>query len=62
MFATSVKAPQLRPDADLLPQDSREPAALGRALEACHAPACVDAAAGLVSAGDEHAVASREAQ
>jgi len=62
MFATSVKAPQLRADAHLLPQDPREPAALGGAVEAREAPTRVDAAAGLCSARDEHALASGEAQ
>jgi len=62
MFATSVKAPQLRADAHLLPQDPREPAALGGAVEAREDPTCVDPAAGLCSARDEHALASGEAQ
>jgi len=62
MFATSVKTPQLRPDADVLPQHAREPAALGRALETRQARAGVRAAPGLVSTGHENAVAAGEAQ
>src|SRR5215813_12475510 len=62
MFATSVKAPQLRPDADVLPQGAREHSALGRALEAREAPARVDAPAGFVAAGDENSGACRKPQ
>ena len=62
MVASSVKAPQLRPDADLLSKDAREPAAPGRALEAREAAAGVGAAARLVPAGHEDALAGREPQ
>src|SRR5690242_10733547 len=56
----SVKAPQLRADADLLPQDPREPAALGRPLETPEAPTRVGTAARLAAAGDEDAFAGYE--
>jgi hypothetical protein len=62
MSATSVKTPQLRPDADVLPQDACEPAALGCALETRQARARVRAAPGLVSTGHENTVADGEAQ
>src|SRR6185369_4916956 len=58
----SVKAPQLRPDADLLPQDAREHAATCRAVEARGSPTRVGAAARLVAAGHERAVAGGKAQ
>src|SRR5581483_10757512 len=58
----SVKAPQLGPDADLLPQDARERAMSRRALEAGEVPAGVDAAPPLGSARDEHAVSCCEAE
>jgi hypothetical protein len=62
MSATSVKTPQLRPDADVLPQDAREPAALGSTLETRETRARVRAAPGLVSTGHENTVADGEAQ
>src|SRR5690349_15710066 len=62
MCATSVKAPQLGADVDLLPQDARELASLGRALEAREAAARVGAAARLVPARDEDTVTGREAE
>src|SRR6476646_7144291 len=62
MSHLSVKAPQLRPDADLLPQDAREHSAVGRSFEADRAAARVGTAPGLVAAGHERAVASREAE
>ena len=58
----SVKAPQLGPDADSLPQDAREHSPLDRAVEASDASAGVRTAAGLPAAGHEDAVASREAE
>ena len=62
MAAISVKALQLGPDADVLPQDAGEHPALGRALEAGEAAARVGAAARHVAAGDEGPVAGREPQ
>src|SRR6478609_11817365 len=56
----SVKALQLRPDADLLPQDAREHAAVGRSFEAHEVPARVRAAARLAPTGHEHSLAGRE--
>jgi hypothetical protein len=56
----SVKTPQLRPDADLLPQDAREHAPLGCALEAREAAARVGATARLVAPGDEGSLAGRK--
>src|SRR4051794_41902476 len=56
----SVKAAQLRPDADLLPQDVDDPSALGRALEACEFTARVGAPPRLAAAGHERSVASGE--
>jgi hypothetical protein len=58
----SVKAPQLGPEADLLPEDAREAAPVGRAVEAGKAPARVDAATRLAPAGHEHTVANGEPQ
>jgi hypothetical protein len=60
MAATSVKALQLRPDADSRPQDTCEHSALCRALETREFAARIGAAAVLGSAGDESAVASDE--
>jgi hypothetical protein len=60
MAATSVKAAQLGPDADLLPQDAGEDPARRRTVETSEAAARVRAAARFVAAGDEHAVAARE--
>src|SRR5256714_553434 len=57
----SVKAPQLRPDADLLPQDTREHATVRRSFEARKAAARVGATPGLVTADHERALAGREA-
>src|SRR5215475_13226224 len=62
MLATSVEAPQLRPDAHVLPQGACEHPALGRALEAREGAARVGAPARLGPAGDENAVAGREPQ
>ena len=62
MADTSVKAPQLRPDADVLSQDARERPALDRALEACEVAARVRATARLVPPGHEDAFAGREAE
>jgi hypothetical protein len=62
MAHISVKAPQLRPDADLLPQDAREHAARGGALEAPEAPTRVRASSALVAAGHELAAVGGEAQ
>ena len=62
MLATSVKALQLRPDADVLSQDARERPLPGCALEAREAAARVGAATGLLPAGDEHALAGGEAE
>src|SRR5262249_30739679 len=56
----SVKAPQLGADADLLTEDTREHAAIRRALEASEVATRVDAAARLAPTGDEDAVAGRE--
>jgi hypothetical protein len=62
MAVTSVKVPQLRPDPDLLPQDAREHPARRCALEAGEAATRVGAPARLGAAGDEHALARREAE
>src|SRR4029077_7487765 len=62
MGRTSVKATQLRPDADLLPQDAREHAAFGRALEAREAAARIGTAPRFRSTHNEDAVAGREAE
>ena len=62
MCRTSVKAPQLRPDADLLPQGAREHAAFARTLEAGEVAARVGAAARLLTTGHEDTVAGGEAQ
>src|SRR5205807_1201805 len=62
MAVTSVKAPQLRPDSHLLPQDAREHAARGRALEARQAAAGVRAAARLRATGHKDAAFGREAE
>src|SRR5207302_3807208 len=60
MAFTSVKASQLRPDADVPAQGAGEHPALDRAVEARQAAARVGAATRLGSAGDESAVAGRE--
>jgi hypothetical protein len=62
MVVSSVKARKLRPDAHVLPQYTRERAALRCALEAREAAARVGATAGLASTGDEDAFAGREAE
>src|SRR5262249_27565746 len=59
---TSVKAAQLRADADLLPEYAREHPAIRCSLEAGDVAARVGAAARLVAAGHEHALAGREPQ
>src|SRR5438874_7273173 len=56
----SVKALQLRPDVDLLPQDAGEHATFGRALEAPQAVTRVGASARLAPTGHEHSVACGE--
>jgi len=58
----SVKALQLRPDADLLPQDARKHAAVGRSFEARKAAARVGATPWLAAAGHEHALTRRETE
>jgi hypothetical protein len=62
MCRTSVKAPQLRPDADLLPQGAREHAAFARAVEAGEVAARVDTAARLLTTAHEDAAAGGEPQ
>jgi hypothetical protein len=62
MSATSVKAPQFRPYAQLLPQDTRKHPTLRRALEAREVTARVGAAARLGPSGHEHAFPGREAE
>jgi hypothetical protein len=61
MLATSVKAPQLGPDAHLLPQGAREHASLHRSVEAPETAAGVRAAPGLPAPRDEDAVTGGEA-
>jgi hypothetical protein len=61
MAQLSVKAPQLRPDAHLLPQGASEHASLHRAVEAGEFAARVGTAAELPPACDEDAVAGGEA-
>jgi hypothetical protein len=61
MAVTSVKARQRRIDSHRLSQGAREHAALDGSLEAGEAAARVGAASGLVAAGDEDALAGREA-
>src|SRR5512133_2971844 len=58
----SVKAPQLGPDADVLPQDTREHATVRRSFEARQAAARVGTAARLAAAGHEDSLACREAE
>src|SRR6188472_775927 len=58
----SVKALQLGSDADLLPQDARKHAAVGRSFEARKAAARVGAAPGLAAAGHENALTGRETE
>src|SRR6478609_5522188 len=58
----SVKAPQLRSDADLLPQDARKHAAAGSSFEARKAAARIGATPGLVAARHEHAFTGRETE
>jgi len=60
MCHISVKAAQLRADADALPQDACEDATLGRALEAGELAAGVSAAARLATAGYEDTLAGRK--
>ena len=62
MCHISVKAPQLRPDSDLLSQDARKHPALRRALEARELAARVGAAARLAAAGHEDSLATSEPQ
>jgi hypothetical protein len=62
MCRTSVKAPQLRPDADLPPQGAREHAAFACAVEAGEVAARVRAAARLLTTGYEDAVAGGKPQ
>jgi hypothetical protein len=62
MAATSVKAPQLRPDSHLFSQDAGKHPALGSSFEAGRVAAGVGAAAGLCPAGHEHTLASRETE
>jgi hypothetical protein len=62
MSHISVKATQLRADADLLSQDPGERAALGRALEAREAAARVGAAARLAAAGHEGPLAGGKSE
>ena len=62
MSHISVKAAKLGSDPDLLSQVTRKHASLRGELEAREAAARVDAAAGHVSAGHEHAVAGDETQ
>src|SRR6476646_3936248 len=62
MCHISVKALQLRPDADLLPQDARKHAAVGRSFQARKAAARVGAAPGLVPTGHERTLSGREAE
>ena len=57
---SSVKASQLRPDPHLLPQDAGEHPARRRALEARAIEARIGAAARLLPAGHENAVAGGE--
>jgi hypothetical protein len=58
----SVKAPQLGPDLDLLPQDAREHATRGRALDAREAVARISAAPRFRATRHEDAAARREAK
>src|SRR5215468_2117177 len=58
----SVKALQLRPDVDLLPQYAGEHAAICCAVEAREAATRVNAAAGLAPTSHEDSVAGREAE
>ena len=60
MCHISVKATQLRADADVPAQDASEPATLGRALEAGELAAGVSAAARLAAAGYEDTLAGRK--
>src|SRR5437763_6252113 len=60
MCHSSVKAAQLRADADVLAQDASEHATLGRALEAGEVAAGVGAAARLAAAGHEDTLAGRK--
>jgi hypothetical protein len=62
MTGTSVKAPQLRPDSQLLTQDAREHAPLCCALEAGETLTRIGAAAGFVTPGYENALAGSETQ
>jgi hypothetical protein len=62
MAATSVKAPQFRPYAQLLSQHTREHAALCRTVEAREVAARVGATARLFPAGHENAFSGREAE
>src|SRR5690349_20307255 len=62
MAATSVKAPQFRPYAQLLSEHTREHAALCRAVEARQVGARVGATARLFPAGHEDAVSGRETE
>jgi len=60
MCHISVKATQLRADADVPTQDACERAALGRALEASEVTTRVGAAARLAATGHEDALADRK--
>jgi hypothetical protein len=60
MSHISVKATQLRADADVPTQDACERAALGRALEAGEVTAGVGAAAGLAATAHEDALGGRK--
>jgi len=62
MTATSVKAPQLRPDLQLLPQNACEHAVFCGALEAGETLTRVRAAAGFVTPGYKNAFAGSETQ
>src|SRR5439155_565187 len=62
MADTSVEAPQFRPYAELLSQDTREHPALCGAVEARQVTARVGAAPRLLPAGHENAFSGREAE
>src|SRR5207248_1700250 len=62
MADTSVEAPQFRPYAEPLSQDTREHPALCGTVEARQVTARVGAAARLVPAGHENAFSGREAE